>query len=539
MASSFDLLLVSNAVENPADIEAASSVIAALISQKGGLVYSDLSKFSLDIISAAFDLKKFDAFLDSQWDPPKTKNSIYDYQLLSNDELCSYANEMAATFETIDFDDYAENQEVYKPRIQASLFTSARGLRIVVVNTKVIETCMELMGLRSDMPPLISLWKVWPEAQKGTLIKLVEDWENWQEIVPCLSPEITMSSLSINQSVVLTPPKPRQPIDTSTITAAEQLLYEQVPQLSTQFTSALGKELKNVLSVYCEEGSGSAEQTAKEVNDSLKGLKYKFGETLQKLEERLREVDDYKRSQKSEIEEITKEIRNIAAYQAEVNEMLQRMEETLSPEIADLEARLAAFDIEQAALVQELNTAQENKLASAFPLNIRKISRLPDNRYQTDVVNRKLYSVFGQLALLNEQGAVIYTSNVIEFCGTQPLNITDIVGEIPPGLYQIAILHSVDHSYISPNVTFSVSEDQSYIHSLLYREKDMTQVEEALEKDRGPEYVAALRRLATTWENAEVGRFEDFLKVFSDRSVEGEEALKNRLMEQGFRVKLA
>jgi len=536
MAASFDLLLVSNTAENPADIEAASAVIAALIPQRGGIVSSDLSKDSVSLLTSAFALQRFDAFLDTQWDPPKTKNSIYDYQLLSNDELCSFANEMNATFETIDFDNYAESEEVYKLRIRASLFMPARCLRVVVVNAVVIETCMHLMGQKCDLPPLLSLWKVWPETQKGTLLKQVEDWANWQEIVSNL-PTNSLSSLSIHQSVVLTSYEARRPIDPSTFAATEQLLQEQVQQLSGEVNSALGREMKSVLHAYCEEGFGPAEETAKEVNDSLKGLKHKFGETLQKLEERLREVDGYKQTKKAEIGEVTREMRNIAAYQDEVSDLLQRMEESLSPTIADLQARLAAFDIQQAALIQEINTAQENKLASAFPLNIRKISRLPDNHYQADIVNRKLYPVTGNLVLLNQQGVVSYTSNIIEFRGTQPLNLTDIIGEIAPGVYQIAILHPVDASYISLCVPFSVAEeDRSHTHSLLYREKDMARLEEELRKDRGLEHVNALRRLATAWENADIEKFEEFLEVFSDRSVEGEEALKARLRAQGFRV---
>jgi hypothetical protein len=64
----------------------------------------------------------------------------------------------------------------------------------------------------------------------------------------------------------------------------------------------------------------------------------------------------------------------------------------------------------------------------------------------------------------------------------------------------------------------------------------MNGVEEALGKDRGQEHVNSLRKLAMAWQNAEVGRIDAFLEVFNDRSVDGEEALRDRLRMQGFTV---
>lgn len=536
MANPFDLLLVSNSVENQQDNEAASSVIVSMISQHGGLVYSDLSSASLGIVTAAFAIKKFDAFLDTHWDPPKTRDSIYNYRILSNEELTSYANEMGATFETIDFDNYAENPDSFKPRIRASLFAPSRCLRIVVANSVVIRTCAELLGQGSDTVPLLSMWKIWPEAQRGAAIKQADNWSNAQDFVGNFAPSSLLSSISINQSLILDQPAEQSPVSSSAYAQTARFLQEQVQQLSKQFSSELGRELESVLAVYRMEGAGPAEHVAREVNETLQGLRKRFGETLQKLEDRLRDADEYKRAQKVEIDQVAKDIRIIAGCQNEVGNLLKRLEESLEPTIAELQGRLTAIDIQQAALRKEILAVRQSKFSSAYPLTIRKIVRLEDNSYVAEVTCRKHYPVYGQLAVFNESGEVSNRSNTIEFRGIQQLNLLTLVGLLQPRNYQIVILHFVDQSEISARVDLNIGEDDLYTHSLLYRERDMGVIENVLMKERGLAHVYALRKLVACWQDAAPTRLDDFLAVFQDRSVEGEEALLARLRAQGFTV---
>jgi len=532
MASPFDLLLVSNSVENQQDNDAASAVVASMIEQQGGLVYSDLSSASLGIVSAAFAITKFDAFLDTQWDPPKFPNSIATYRLLSNDELSSFATEMNATFETVDFDNYVESPEVFKPRIKANLFAPFHCLRIVVASSVVIRTCMELLGQRSDAAPLLSLWKIWSEVQRGAPIKQVDSWTNAQEIVGNAAPSSRLSSISISQSVVFD-----QPMEQSSAYAqTARFLQEQVQQLSKQFSSELGRELESVLAAYRMEGAGPAEHVAREVNDTLQGLRKRFGDTLLKLEERLRDADEYKRAQKAEIDQVARDIRIIAGCQTEVGNLLKRLEDSLGPTIDDLQRRLAAIDTQQAALRKEVLAARQSKLSSTYPLTITKIMRMEDSSYVAEVTSRKHYPVYGQLAALNESGEIVSCSNTIEFRGKQQLNLLTLVGLLQPRNYQVVILHFADQSEISARAELEMREDSQHLNSLLYRERDMQGIENALMKERGLAHVLVLRKLVAGWRDAAPKRLDDFLAVFKDRSVEGEEALLARLRAQGFTV---
>lgn len=537
MATSFNLLLVSNSVDTQEDQDTASSVIASLVAQVGGMCYSDLSSSSVSILDAAFAKKKFDAFIETQWDPPKVQDSIPDYKLLSNDELCSFAGGMNATFETVDFDHYVESPEEYKPRIKARLFTPSRCLRIVVIDPIVVRTCMELLGLRSDVVPLLSSWKIWPEGQRGVPLKQVSDWARAQEVITSLLPSEMLSSLPINQSVVLDQSEDQGQIDAHAYSQTAHFLQEQVGQLSKQFSSELTKELDSVLAAYRMEGAGPAEHVAREVNETLQGLKKRFGETLLKLEERLRDADDYKRAQKAEIDEVAREVRLISTYQNEVGNLLKRLEESLGPTIAELQERLATIDAQQDALQKEVIAARQSKLSSVFPLTIRKVVRMEDNNYVAEVASRKHYALYGQLAVLNMSGDTIHCSNTIEFRGIQQLNLLTLVGLLQPGNYQIVILHYVDNSEISAKLQLDIEgEEQFYTHSLLYQERDMPAIENMLMKERGLGHVHTLRKLVTSWQDPTSKRLDDFLAVFKDRSVEGEDALRARLRAQGFTV---
>ena len=537
MATSFNLLLVSNSVESQEDQDTASSVIASLIAQVGGMCYCDLSSSSVSILNGAFAKKKFDAFIETQWDPPKGKDSIPNHRLLSNDELCSFAGDMNATFETIDFDNYVENPEEYKPRIKARLFTPSRCLRIVVIDPIVVRTCMELLGQRSDVVPMLSSWKIWPEGQRGVPLKQVSDLARAQEVITSLLPSEILASMPINQSVVLDLPEDQGQIDAHAYSQTAHFLQEQVGQLSKQFSSELTRELDGVLAAYRMEGAGPAEHVAREVNETLQGLKKRFGETLLKLEERLRDVDEYKRAQKAEIDEVAREVRLISTYQSEVGNMLKRLEESLNPTIAELQERLAAIDVQQDALQKEVMAARQSKLSGVYPLTIRKIVRMEDNNYVAEVASRKHYALYGQLAVLSMNGDIIHCSNTIEFRGTQQVNMLTVVGLLQPGSYQVVILHYVDNSEISEKLQLDVEEeDQYYSHSLLYQERDMSAIENMLMKERGLEHVHTLRKLVISWQDPTSKRLDDFLTVFKDRSVEGEDALRDRLRAQGFTV---
>lgn len=532
MAASFDLLLVSNCTESSSDSDYASSTIAALIAKGGALVYTDLSKNSIEIVNAAFDKKKFDSYFDTEWDPPKTINSIGNYGILSNDELVSFADLMGAHFETVNFDNYAESPEAYKPRIKGKLFEPANGLRVAVVTPNVIETCMELMGQRSEVTPLMSLWKIWPESQRGVLIKEIDDWTRAQEIVGSVTFPDLMSSFTM--STFLDQPPASTPPDLAMYANTSHLLEEQVTKLSHQFSSELGRELDSVLSTYRVEGAEPGEQVARHINSALSGLRNRFEDTLLKLEERLKDVDDFKNAQKTEIEQATREIRNIAAYQNEVSSLLQRLEDSLSPTVKGLQDKLAALETQQAALRDEITTAQGNKQASVYPLRIRKVICVND-RYMADIGSRKHYPVSGFVAILQEDGTLIQQLNQQEFRGSQQVDLTEVTKHLPSGRYHVVVLHYVDQSPISPTVAFEVQGDE-YARTLLYREKDMTVVEETLQKERGPVHVQLLRKLAVVWQNPTSARLAEFLAVFDDRSVEGEEAIRARLRAQGFTV---
>lgn len=542
MADSYELVLVSCMVETPQDRQQTLSALQRLAGPQDYLL-SSFSRQAIDLAVEAAQSLHLQCQFSSQWDPKRSPQSIYDYSILSNEELQSYAQTLGFYHQNVDFEAYGmeESPQDYEIRLGNEIYRGYTGRIIVLTRPEVISTSLSLMGVDNlAISPILSIWTVTPGTRSSLNTFTATNYEGLALLYgpqASVQPESLtesvgvpgfISGMSLTQSVMLDLP-PVQPLAVSipVLLAApasllEQLFSKELGQLSEAFIAQLGSGIAGA-------SGGQAVATVHTVLGQL-------CRSLAKQQEQLdKEAVDLGR-EAAVSEEVQVEFQAVLEGQKAVEFAINQLADSLFPAISALKTRISALEtIEANARQPALSTAN-------FPLTIQACTtKIGDPCAYLSISNRKLYPVWGYVQIFQGEAQVAESRTALSFSYLQELNLADVC-PLQAGRYQAVVVHFLDRSPISNLFPFAVNlnveltfPNRNYRYSWIYKNlPNVEEIEANFRTQGGDEAVALFRQLAGQWQNEAENLAEEFVQIVMRGG--GEESIRKNLAERGFQL---
>lgn len=486
------------------DVDTAAAGLAQLHTRYRATVHSNLTLSSLQLLEKAYEVTSFPAVVSGQWDPWRSFGAIQDYYVLSKEEIQSVVEGTKATYEPVDWDHYeGETEEAYKTRIKEGWKGDPM---IAIVRESEVRTWLEQQGQEAEEVPAVLVWEAGRVQQRWS-------WDSWKgEGSKAVSPVVEEPRAERSEKPEKVPVL--QDFVSTEPPSLPTILSSSLLSLTSQFSSQLASTLQSTLQTLHPSAPDPLSLALQDAVTALVQLEEHAAASLSNLEERINDVDRFKDDQERELKEMEEKFTEIKEKQREVEELLIRLGENWQPTVSSLRSQLASLKSSQDSFSQDLISAQ-SLLSPAFPLTFLSLS-LTHSVLRITLHSRKYYPLYGFLALYKDNVGIWFKPiyDTFQPATTTTIELPDLEVDWDSGQIEVGVVHFADAQRELAK-RGKVRREGEYEHSFLHQAFDnVREVEERLEKVRGPEGLEVFKWLAVRWSNPSRSLLDPFLQSF-------------------------